>query len=59
MSTQEELITYYCGRGIEPVGQSICGNQVKLPRSFQHRRLTVASEHINMITCSNQRSVDI
>jgi hypothetical protein len=53
MPTQEELIIYYRGRGVEAVGQGICGNQIKLPRSFQHRRLTVAPAHINMITCSN------
>jgi hypothetical protein len=56
MPTQEKLIIYYRGRGVEAVGQGICGNQVKLPRSFQYRRLTVAPAHINMITCSNQGS---
>ena len=59
MPTQEKLITYYRGRGVEAVGQGIRGNQVKLPRSFEHRRLSIAPDHINMISCSNQGSVDI
>lgn len=59
MYPQEKLTTYYCRLWVKAVGQSIRGNQVKLSRSFKHRRLSIAPDHINMITCSNQRSVDI
>ena len=59
MSTQEKLITYYCRRGVETIGQCVGGNQIEFPRSFEHRSLSVAPDHIEMITSTNQGSVDI
>ena len=59
MSTQEKLITNHCRRGVETIGQCVDGNQIEFPRSFEHRRLTIAPDHINMISSSDKRSVDI
>ena len=59
MSAQEKLIANHCGRCVEAVVQGVRSHQVELARSLDHGCLSVAPDHIEMITCSNQGSVDV